>query len=63
MNYIEKKGREAGVNIEDRSLANVRKTFQASETAIHGREKRKGQLKCRTLVRKMRIKLKAAVVG
>ena len=59
-NYIEKKGREAGANIDDRSLANVRNTFQAAERAIHGREKRKDQLKWRTLVRKIRIKLKAA---
>ena len=59
-NHIEKKGRKAGANIDDRSLANARKTFQAAEKAIHGREKRKDQLKWRTLVRKIRIKLKAA---
>jgi hypothetical protein len=57
--YIEKKGKEAGLNIDDRSLLNVRRTFQAAEKEIHGHEKKKSQLKWRTLVRKIRLKLEA----
>jgi hypothetical protein len=59
-NYIEKKGREAGAIIDDRSLANVRKTFEAAEKELVPGAKRQGQLKWRSLVRKIRIKLKSS---
>jgi hypothetical protein len=58
-NYIEKKAREAGANIDDRSLENVRKTFAAAEKELHDEGKRKGHLKWRTLVQKIRKKLKS----
>jgi hypothetical protein len=59
-NYIEKKGREAGATIDDRSLGNVRKTFEAAQKELHGSGKRKGQLKWRTLCLKIRKKLKSS---
>ena len=42
--YIELKGREAGINIDDRSLHNIRKTFVAAEKEIRGPGKRRSQL-------------------
>jgi hypothetical protein len=53
-------GREAGMNIDDRSLDNLSKTFVAAEKEIHGSGKRKSQLKWGTVVRKLRKKLKSS---
>jgi hypothetical protein len=59
--HIEKKGREAGATVDDRSSGNVRKTFEAAEKEeLHGSGKRKGQLKWRTLCLKIREKLKSS---
>jgi hypothetical protein len=44
-NHVEKKAREAGMNIDNQSLDNVRKTFAAAEKEIHGSGKRNSQLK------------------
>jgi hypothetical protein len=63
--YIEKKGREAGANIDDRSLENVHKTFEAAEKELHGGSlvagrKRRDQLKWRTLVINIHMKLQSS---
>ena len=59
-NYSEKKGMEAGVNVDDRSLDNVHKTFVAAEKEIHGPAKRRSQLNWGTVVRNMGKKLKSS---
>jgi hypothetical protein len=60
-NYIESKASEAGENITDMSLANVRKMFEAAmkHLIIPGEGNRRvDQLKWRTMVKRVRKKIK-----
>jgi hypothetical protein len=60
-NYIESKASEAGENITDMSLENVRKMFEAAmkHLIIPGEGNRRvDQLKWRTMVKRVRKKIK-----
>lgn len=61
--YIEKKALEAGMNTADRCLDNVRRMFEAAGEDVSSVNPRKGQLKWRTLVCKIRKRLKARKRG
>ena len=59
--YIEKKASEAGLDTADRRLDNIRRMFEAAgeDVGVGSVNPRKGQLKWRTLVGKIRKRLKA----
>ena len=61
--FIEKKALEAGMNTADRCLDNVRRMFEAAGEDVSSVNPRKGQLKWRTLVCKIRKRLKARKRG
>ena len=61
--YIEKKAVEAGFDTADRCLDNVRRMFEAAGEDFRSTNPRKGQLKWRTLVCKIRKRLKAEKDG
>jgi hypothetical protein len=59
--YIEAKASEAGLNPSDQTLENVQRMFKAAEKEVSGSgsaNPRNGQLKWRTLVAKIRKRLK-----
>ena len=55
---IEKKAWEAGLNIADRCSNDAQRMFEAAGADVDSGNPRKGQLKWRTLVNKMRKRLK-----
>ena len=59
--YIEKKAVEAGLDTSDRRLENIRRMFEATgeDVGSGSFNPRKGQLKWRTIVAKIRKRLKA----
>jgi hypothetical protein len=67
-NYIQSKASEAGEDITDRSLENVRKMFDAASKELlipgaHDRDQRIDQFKWRTMVVRIRKKLTAQRQG
>jgi hypothetical protein len=57
--HIEQKAKEAGLDATDRCLNNARRMFEAAGEDVISGNARKGQLKWRTHVFKMRKRLKA----